>query len=513
MQPVNRMNTGLMSISITMVILLSIIVGVLWIEFWLIDSDTDELFKSWGSYRYTINGETDYLGEITNHSREVSLEHNTRFLETMWKVKTQRLNTYGSDRGSPVAAVVVEPEEFTANALPYLYKQILIDAYRAALLSGSPYVILAGNTVQCAAALNFLNQLPSPAATLFPEGYVLSLPPLLRQVALSLNESLSTYDLLYSWSWQQPAIDSLKPIHFTTADESVLGGALDYTIEVLTTDLVADVYADHGVSDVDKTHGDRLFTNTYKLQSATPRVVTVATGLRFVVPGIVLAENNNIERQTQQKASEMLFSLLLSVQYNQRSSAAAHHHASNSSSLWMRHGYSVMTVASSSEQKRTKLLYSTALRNAHNRVTEQMKAKMFNSVVRQYYLYNSKNKSISSALREVVRREVNDMDIKKMVRLHDQIVVLRPSGHLHFTGSDDSVDLQPSTSSLPPGSNTDCNFVFRFFGRYAHYIYQRFLLFRNDFKGTPTELTLFQIFEDIDSKRVSISEVFLSFFR
>ncbi|KAG5477694.1 hypothetical protein LSCM1_04988 [Leishmania martiniquensis] len=101
----------------------------------------------------------------------------------------------------PMAAVVVESTWLTPDqdAVSYVYAQRLLEAYRYALLSGAPWLLLSGSAMEASVGLQFLRLLPNPAETIFPDSVLQRWPPPLVTTALQLRESMKPYATLGEW--------------------------------------------------------------------------------------------------------------------------------------------------------------------------------------------------------------------------------------------------------------------------------------------------------------------------
>ncbi|KPA79045.1 hypothetical protein ABB37_05579 [Leptomonas pyrrhocoris] len=110
----------------------------------------------------------------------------------------------------PMAAVVVESTWLSPDqaAVSAPYAQRLLEGFRYALLTGSPWLLLAGSAEETALGLQYLRRLSQPAETLFGMTALAGWPSELTRVAESIRASMAPYATLGAWMHGAPS----KPI-------------------------------------------------------------------------------------------------------------------------------------------------------------------------------------------------------------------------------------------------------------------------------------------------------------
>ncbi|KPI88929.1 hypothetical protein ABL78_1974 [Leptomonas seymouri] len=144
---------------------------------------------------------------IGNDHEPVNREGSTRDQRTSaGSVGTRAGAPYVSHRATgfsdfPMAAVVVEstwlsPDQAFVSAH---YAQRLLEGFRYALLTGSPWLLVAGSAEETSLGLQHLRRMPHPAETLFGKRARAQWPSELRRVAESIRESMAPYTTLGAW--------------------------------------------------------------------------------------------------------------------------------------------------------------------------------------------------------------------------------------------------------------------------------------------------------------------------
>lgn len=127
----------------------------------------------------------------------------------------------------PMAAVVVESSWLSPDhaAVSAPYAQRLLEGYRYALLTGAPWLLLAGSAEETALGLQHLRRMAQPAETLFGKSAVARWPAELQRMASVLHTSMLPYETLEAWMQgadAQPIPSFLSTISSTGASSSLL---------------------------------------------------------------------------------------------------------------------------------------------------------------------------------------------------------------------------------------------------------------------------------------------------